>query len=170
MGGPGRPGQGLVHNVDAQYRGAHSENIYVCGSTAIVEHSTLFNESDETSLVFGDGICGRGNTVSVTNSLLAGGGYMLEPNAKGVSAPVTIADNRVGRCLTSASQDSGGGYVCAGGADSSGYWPRGGHYGISADLGGQATWRNNVWDDSGQGVCSSGKPELARRHRRCAGR
>ena len=84
--------------VDAKYSGAHSENIYICGATAIVDHSTLYNESDETSLIFGDGICGKGNTVSVTNSMLAGGGYMLQPNAKGVSAPVTITGNRVGRC------------------------------------------------------------------------
>jgi hypothetical protein len=143
--------------VDAEYSGAHSENIYICGSTAIVEHSTLYNESDETSLIFGDGICGKGNTVSVIDSMLAGGGFMLEPNAKGVSAPVSITNNRVGRCLTSASQDSGGGYVCSGGADSNGYWPRGGHYGISADLGNSATWSGNVWDDNGQAVCASGR-------------
>jgi hypothetical protein len=148
--------------VDAQYSGAHSENIYICGSTAIVEHSTLYNESDETSLIFGDGICDKGNTVSVTDSMLAGGGYMLEPNAKGVSAPVTIAGNRVGRCLTSPSQDSGGGYVCSGGADAGGYWPRGGHYGISADLGSSASWSGNVWDDNGQAVCANGSPGCGR--------
>ena len=142
--------------VDAEYSGAHSENIYICGQNATVEHSTLYNESDETALIFGDGICGGGNTVSVTDSLLAGGGFMLEPNAKGVSAPVTITNNRVGRCLTSSHQDSGGGYVCSSGADSNGYWPRGGHYGISADLGNSATWSGNVWDDNGQAVCASG--------------
>jgi hypothetical protein len=142
--------------VDAEYGGAHSENIYICGTTASVEHSTLYNESDETSLVFGDGICGRGNTVSVTNSMLAGGGWMLEPNAKGASAPVTITDNRVGRCLTTESKDAWGGYVCSGGADSNGYWPHGGHYGIAADLGNQATWSGNVWDDNGQAVCANG--------------
>ncbi|MGH3521811.1 MAG: hypothetical protein ACRDU4_03045, partial [Mycobacterium sp.] len=142
--------------VDAQYSGAHSENVYICGSSAAVEHSTLYNESDETSLIFGDGICGKGNTVSVINSMLAGGGFMLEPNAKGVSAPVAITGNRVGRCTTSASQDPWGGYVCSGGADSNGYWPRGGHYGISADLGNNATWSGNVWDDNGQAVCANG--------------
>ena len=147
--------------VDAEYSGAHSENIYICGQNATVEHSTLYNESDETALIFGDGICGGGNTVSVTDSLLAGGGFMLEPNAKGVSAPVTITNNRVGRCLTSSHQDSGGGYVCSSGADSNGYWPRGGHYGISADLGNSATWSGNVWDDNGQAVCASGSAGCA---------
>ena len=93
--------------------------------------------------------------------MLAGGGYMLQPNAKGVSAPVTITDNRVGRCLTASHQDSGGGYECAGGADSNGYWPRGGHYGISADLGYNATWSGNVWDDNGQAVCASGRRRRA---------
>jgi len=136
--------------VDAEYSGAHSENIYICGTNAAVEHSTLYNESDETSLIFGDGICGRGNTVSVTNSLLAGGGWMFEPNAKGVSAPVVFTGNRVGRCTTSASQDPWGGYVCSGGADSNGYWPRGGHYGYAADLGSSVTWSGNVWDNDGQ--------------------
>jgi hypothetical protein len=142
--------------VDATYEEAHSENIYLCGSTAIVQHSTLYNESDETSLIFGDGICGRGNTVSVADSMLAGGGYMLEPNAKGVSAPVSIVSNRIGRCLSAPSQDSGGGYVCAGGTDSNGYWPRGGHYGLSADLGDEAAWAGNVWDDNGEPVCANG--------------
>ena len=85
--------------VDAEYSGAHGENIYLYGSTANVQRSTLYNESDETSLIFGDGICGKGNTVTVENSLLAGGGYMLQPNSKGVSAPVRIVGERVGRCL-----------------------------------------------------------------------
>jgi hypothetical protein len=86
---------------------------------------------------------------------------MLEPNAKGASAPVSITNNRVGRCTTSASQDPWGGYVCSGGADSNGYWPRGGHYGISADLGNSATWSGNVWDDNGQAVCASGSAGCA---------
>jgi hypothetical protein len=143
--------------VDAEYPGAHSENVYLCGAGANVQHSTLFNESDETSLIFGDGICGKGNTVTVENSLLAGGGYMLQPNAKGVSAPVKIIGNRVGRCLTTARQDSGGGYVCASGKDANGFWPRGGHYGLDAELGSSATWTGNVWDDNSQPMCPTEK-------------
>ncbi len=143
--------------VDAEYSGAHSENIYLCGGSANVQHSTLYNESDETSLIFGDGICGKGNTVTVENSLLAGGGYMLQPNAKGVSAPVRIVDNRVGRCLTSARQDSGGGYVCSGGTDANGFWPRGGHYGLDTELGNSAVWSGNVWDDNSQPMCANEK-------------
>jgi hypothetical protein len=136
--------------VDAEFNDAHSENIYVCGTTANVDHSTLYNASGETALVYGDGICGRGNAVSITDSLLAGGGYMLEPNAKGATAPVTITGNRLGRCLSPEHQDSGGGYACAGGADSNGYWPRGGHYGVATDLGRRAAWSGNVWDDNGR--------------------
>jgi hypothetical protein len=153
--------------VDAEYPEAHSEDIYLCGSYANVQHSTLYNESDETSLIFGDGICDRGNRVTVENSLLAGGGYMLQPNSKGVSAPVRIIGNRVGRCRTGAHQDSGGGYVCAGGADTHGFWPRGGHYGIATELGHEARWWNNVWDDSGHPVCADGRPGCgkAKRHR-----
>jgi hypothetical protein len=143
--------------VDAEYSGAHSENIYLCGASANVQHSTLYNESDETSLIFGDGICGKGNTVTVENSMLAGGGYMLQPNAKGVSAPVKIIGNRVGRCLTTARQDSGGGYVCASGKDANGFWPRGGHYGLDTELGSSATWSGNVWDDNSQPMCANEK-------------
>lgn len=143
--------------VDAGYPGAHSENVYLCGENATVRHSTLFNESDETALIFGDGICGRGNRVTVEDSLLAGGGYMLQPNAKGVSAPVKILDNRLARCRTRSRQDSGGGYVCNSGIDERGFWPRGGHYGIATDLGHEARWWNNVWDDTGRPVCPNGR-------------
>jgi hypothetical protein len=143
--------------VDAEYPAAHSENIYLCGGYATVLHSTLFNESDETSLIFGDGICGKGNTVTVENSLLAGGGYMLQPNSKGVSAPVKIIGNRVGRCLTATHQDNGGGYVCANGKDTNGFWPRGGHYGLDTELGNSATWTGNVWDDNSQPMCPTEK-------------
>lgn len=144
--------------VDAGYPGAHSENVYLCGRRADVRHSTLLNDSDETALIFGDGICGRGNRVTVENSLLAGGGYMLQPNSKGVSAPVKILDNRIARCRSRTHQDSGGGYVCDGGADEHGFWPRGGHYGIATELGHEARWRNNVWDATGRPVCPDGRP------------
>jgi hypothetical protein len=144
--------------VDAEYPGAHSEDIYLCGASANVQHSTLYNESDETSLIFGDGICGAGNAVTVENSLLAGGGYMLQPNAKGVSAPVRIVGNRVGRCLSAARQDSGGGYVCANGKDANGFWPRGGHYGLDTELGNSATWTGNVWDNNSQPMCANEGP------------
>jgi hypothetical protein len=143
--------------VDAEYPAAHSENIYLCGGTANVQHSTLYNESGETSLIFGDGICGKGNTVTVENSLLAGGGYMLQPNSKGVSAPVRIVNNRVGRCVTAAHQDSGGGYVCASGKDANGFWPRGGQYGLDTELGSSAVWSGNVWDDNSQPMCPTEK-------------
>jgi hypothetical protein len=157
--------------VDAEYPEAHSEDIYLCGSYANVQHSTLYNESDETSLIFGDGICGSGNRVTVENSMLAGGGYMLQPNSKGVSAPVRIINNRVGRCRSQTHQDSGGGYVCDGGTDDHGFWPRGGHYGIATELGHEARWWNNVWDDSNRPVCADGspgcgKPPHRKRHHR----
>jgi hypothetical protein len=148
--------------VDAEYPGAHSEDIYICGANATVKNSTLLNESGETSLIFGDGICGKGNRVTVEDSLLAGGGYMLQPNSKGVSAPVRIVDNRVGRCRTKTHQDSGGGYVCNGGTDEHGFWPRGGHYGIATELGQNAEWWGNVWDDTGRPVCSTGRPGCAK--------
>jgi hypothetical protein len=126
--------------VDAAYPDAHNENIYLCGAGATVRHSTLFNQADQTALIFGDGICGKGNRVRVEDSLLAGGGYMLQANSKGVSAPVKIIGNRLARCRTKIHRDSGGGYVCNGGTDDQGFWPKGGHYGIATELGGEARW------------------------------
>jgi hypothetical protein len=145
--------------IDATYSGAHSENIYVCGTTANVYHSTLYNESDETALVYGDGICGRGNTVSVTNSLLAGGGYSIEPQAKGVGGGTTVVTgNRFARVVCPETQASWGGWVCNGPVtDANGFFPRSGNYGYATDLGGNVTWSGNVWDDNGQAIRANAK-------------
>jgi hypothetical protein len=144
--------------IDATYGGAHSENIYVCGAAVNVDHSTLYNESGETALVYGDGICGRGNIVSITNSLLAGGGYSIEPQAKGVGGGTTVVTgNHFARVVCPERQASWGGWVCDGPVTNpNGYFPRSGNYGHATDLGSNVTWSGNIWDDNGQPVCANG--------------
>jgi hypothetical protein len=136
--------------VSSIYSGAHAEDIYICSDTVNVDHSTLINEQGQTATVFGDTICGGGNHFTVTNSLLAGGGYVLYPQANGSSpsgAQTTITGNHIARCLTKEVVNSSGDHLCSGGADSSGYFPNGGKYGVGAYFSGTLTWSGNVWDD-----------------------
>ncbi len=154
--------------VDAAYSGSHDEDIYVCGTTVDVGHSTLINTHQQTATVFGDTICG-GNDFTVTDSLLAGGGYVVYPQANS-SSPVgttRIAGNRFGRCQTSAVYNPGsGGTSCSGGGDTFGYYPLGGYYGLAAYTysGPGHVWEDNVWDDSSQPVCDDGRPGCGSPH------
>jgi hypothetical protein len=147
--------------VDAAYSGSHDEDIYVCGTTVNVDHSTLVNTHQQTATVFGDTICG-GNDFTVTNSLLAGGGFVLysQANSRSEVGSTNISGNRIARCKTSLLYNSGsGGTACSGGADSFGYYPLGGYYGVAAYTysGPDQIWRNNVWDDNSQPLCDNGK-------------
>jgi hypothetical protein len=148
--------------VDAAYSGSHDEDIYVCGTTVNVDHSTLINTHQQTATVFGDTICG-GNNFTVTDSLLAGGGFVLYPQANSSSetGSTNISGNRIARCRTAAVYNPGsGGTACSGGADSFGYYPLGGYYGVAAYAysGPDQIWTNNVWDDSSQPICDDGRP------------
>ena len=148
--------------VDAAYSGSHDEDIYVCGTSVDVDHSTLVNTHQQTATVFGDTICG-GNDFTVTDSLLAGGGYVLYPQANSSSetGSTLISGNRIARCKTTAVYNPGsGGTACSGGGDSFGYYPLGGYYGIAAYTysGPDQIWENNVWDDSSQPICDDGRP------------
>jgi hypothetical protein len=148
--------------VDAAYSGSHDEDIYVCGDRVEVDHSTLINTHQQTATVFGDTICGP-NDFTVTNSLLAGGGFLVYPQANSSSETGTtnVSGNRFARCTTGIVYDAGsGGRTCSGGADSFGYYPLGGYYGVAAYnyAGPDHVWANNVWDDSGQPVCDDGTP------------
>jgi hypothetical protein len=148
--------------VDAAYDGSHDEDIYVCGTTVDVDHSTLINTHQQTATVFGDTICG-GNDFTVTDSLLAGGGFVLYPqaNSSTETGSTYISGNRIARCRSTAIYNpSSGGTACSGGADSFGYFPKGGYYGVSAYTysGPDQIWAGNVWDDSGQPICEGGEP------------
>lgn len=148
--------------VSSIYAGAHAEDIYICSDEVDVGHSTLLNEQNQTATVFGDTICGAGNDFVVTDSLLAGGGYVLYPQANSSSAvgSTRIAGNRFGRCATSPVYNPGsGGTACGGGGDSSGIFPFGGYYGLAAYAysGPDQIWEGNVWDDDSQPVCADGR-------------
>jgi hypothetical protein len=147
----------------------HYEDVYCSDGTVSLNHDTLLNPESQVATVFCDTGGGGGgpcdNHVSVTNSLLGGGGYTLYTcgNASSVgSSTMNISGNRFTRCTTGpiTFNSSSGGYACGGatdvtigsGGDSHGFWPRGGYFGVSsmtycppADA---QTWSSNVWDDS----------------------
>lgn len=150
----------------------HIEDVYCDDGTITAKHDTLLNPQNSVAEVFCDTNDGRGgacsNHVSVSNSLLAGGGFLLYAcgNSSSVgSSTMSITDNRFGRCITPPfKQIADGGWNCQGstaeaigsGADSSGYWPYGGHYGLSSYTycppAGGLTWSGNVWDDNNASV------------------
>ncbi len=145
------------------YPGAHVEDIYISDDTVSIDHSVLFNPADQTATVFADVNGGGGgpsdNHVSITNSLLAGAGYTLYPgggSAVGTST-MNVSQNRFARCLSMPKFDQqSGGTACANGADTHGYWPYGGYYGVAAydycpPVPGQ-TWSSNVWDDDSSAI------------------
>ena len=150
--------------VDAAYSGSHDEIIYVCSTTVKVEHSTLINQHGQTATVFGDTICGGGNTFTVTDSLLAGGGYIVYPqaNTTGSGGSTNVSGNRIARCTTQEVVNSSGDHLCQGGTDEFGLFPNGGKYGYcSGSSSGCAGFSNNVWDNNGaciEGSCSTSPP------------
>jgi hypothetical protein len=150
----------------------HYEDVYCNNTTITMNHDTALNPEEQVATVFCDTNDGGGgpcsNHVTVSNSLLAGGGYTVYAcgNASSVgSSTMNITGNRFVRCLTRPlRQTADGGWDCQGntgesigsGADSHGYWPYGGHYGVDSGtycprVSGQ-TWSSNVWDDSSAGV------------------
>ncbi|HEX3976162.1 MAG TPA: hypothetical protein VHW96_07835 [Solirubrobacteraceae bacterium] len=150
----------------------HLEDIYCTDGTVTANHDTLLNTYNSVATLFCDTNGGRGGTcdnhITMTNNLLAGGGFIVYVcgNATSVgSGTMNISNNRIARCVTGPfTQASDGGFDCAGskstaagsGADQFGYWPRGGHYGVDSytycpPVAG-ATWSKNVWDDNSASV------------------
>jgi hypothetical protein len=133
---------------------AHIEDIYVSDDTVSVDHSVLFNPSGQTATIFMDTSSDVGDDhLTLTNSLVAGGGWTLYPSAKSTSvgtATMNVSNNRFARCLGTPDFD-GSGTTCKGGPDMHGYYPNCGYYGVAADdycppIAGQV-WSGNVWDD-----------------------
>ena len=74
----------------------HYEDIYASNGTSFTaNHDTLFNIENQTAVFFQEGYKNSGAVASVTNSFLAGGGYMLHP-----VGTVTFTGDRFARCLT----------------------------------------------------------------------
>lgn len=145
--------------------GAHDEAVYNSDGTNMLSHDTLLNPNMQTAVFFGDtgGGCfckAADNHTTITNSLLAGGGWTIYAasgsNCTGCgvgSSTLVVTNNRFARCGTAYvfNSQTGGG-SCSGGQDKFGYWPGGGYFGVLANaycgLPGQV-WVGNVWDDSG---------------------
>jgi hypothetical protein len=156
-------------DVSATLRGEHYEDWYFSDGTISADHDVFINPQEQTAEIFGDTHGGNGgaadNHVTITDSLLAGGGYMLYPNSdnSGVGAStMDISGNRFARCSGAPIDNRRtGGQSCAGGSDRSGIWPHGGYFGVSYPTGTFCTgsdqiWEHNTWDDSGTEVrCQS---------------
>jgi len=137
----------------------HLENIYLDDASLRIVHNTLLNQSPQTANIFGnthngtDGACE--NQLTIDRNLLAGGGFSIYPCAHGTSVGSSssqITNNRFARCKTAQYQGGGGTWLCTGGADAFGYYPRGGSFGyLAASYCGKSaahTWSGNVWDDN----------------------
>jgi hypothetical protein len=145
----------------------HVENVYFDDGTFTANHVTLLNPIGQTAVIFGNVNGGSGgacqNHLTVTNSLLAGGGYTIYPCGNGTgagSSSTVITGNHFARCGTKEVSGGGGTWVCQGGADANGYYPGGGDYGLEA-YGFGGTWSANVWDDTLAAVCSDGSAGCA---------
>ena len=111
----------------------HYEDIYYGGGAGplIVNHNTMLNPQGQTAIVFASVDFGDQTTLTITNNLMAGGGYMIYGGGSGsggkVVGPVTITGNRFSRK----------------------YYPEGGYYGVASYLEDSVTsWSGNVWDET----------------------
>ncbi|MGN6870632.1 MAG: hypothetical protein ACTHMY_19750 [Solirubrobacteraceae bacterium] len=155
--------------------GSHSEDIYesqVAGIT--IDHNTLLNPFDQTAEIFGDTLgqpCQ--NQFTITNNLMAGGGYILYSCSSASSvgtSKLIFTGNDIARCGGTSTFDSAlGGHYCGStapsttnsnavgaGGDSHGEWPQGGFFGLGDYIycsgGGGVTWSGNFWDDNGAAI------------------
>lgn len=144
----------------------HREAVYCNSGSFTGVHNTMLNPSDQTAAVFCDTNLGGGgsctNQVTLENSLLAGGGYVIyacgNSSSSGTSR-MTITGNDFARCgKRTTYQPRSGGRTC-GPADAPstnrrGYWPLGGYFGVAdaTYCRGGGNWSANYWDDNGSPV------------------
>lgn len=143
----------------------HREAVYCDSGSFTARHDTLLDPVDETAALFCNVNNGSGgpcaNRITLTQSLLAGGSWVIIPCAHGTgvgTSRMTVVGNDVARCgIRSIYQPATGGSTC-GTADRPatnrrGYWPQGGYFG-AVDAAycpptvGQK-WAHNFWDDTG---------------------
>jgi hypothetical protein len=145
---------------------AHAEDWWFDGGTVEANDDTLLNPSKQTAVIFaesGGGSCENHETV--TDSLLAGGGYMfyLCTHSTGAgSSSIAIKDNRFARILCAKKKiedyEGRGGFGCSPegsyfsyGEGTGGYFPRGGFFGLVYEGEGiydsGAGWEGNYWDN-----------------------
>jgi len=117
------------------------------GDPSILDHNTILNPVAQTAVVSFFNDFGGIGSVEVTNNLMAGGGYIMYGGAKNgtstVTGPIIVRDNRIARSAGST-------------ADSHGYYPDGGSFGLWAEFNSAVTTScDNVWDDDSS---STGNP------------
>ena len=100
------------------------------GGSLTINHDTLLNPHDQTAAVFTQCTFGDVSSLTIENSLVAGGGYVLygptSDSCGSGTGPESVTDNRFSRI----------------------YFPDGGQYGIDAYFPKGTTWSGNVWDDT----------------------
>jgi hypothetical protein len=135
LNGPGTIAESFF-DVTAVISGEHYEDIYYGGGEGplIVEHDTLLNPQGQTATVFASTDFGDQTTVTISDNLLAGGGYTLYGGTScttgecgAVKGPFTVTGNRF----------------------SDKYYPESGYYGVGAYFDAAVTtWSGNFWDST----------------------
>jgi hypothetical protein len=155
----------LASVVNGVQEYAHVEDIECSDGTYNITHNTLFNNQDQTAVIFCDTHNGQGgacdNHLTVSDNFMVGGDYTIQPcgNATSIgTSTISITDNRFARCLGSTTDGSDGTTICSGltvgTSDGHGYYPNDGSYGPASQFytGTGWTWSGNYWDDNLQPV------------------
>jgi hypothetical protein len=133
LAGPMNLSDTFINESDATIPQEHYEDIYYGGGAGplIINHNTMLNQQGQTAVVFASVDFGNQTTLTITNNLMAGGGYMIYGGGSGsggkVVGPVTITGNRF----------------------SKEFYPNGGSYGVAAYMNDAVTsWSGNIWDET----------------------
>ncbi len=133
LAGPMNLSNSFINESGATIPQEHYEDIYYGGGGGplIVNHNTMLNQQGQTAVVFASVDFGNQTTLTITNNLMAGGGYTIYGGGSGsggkVVGPVTITGNRFSRE----------------------FYPNGGSYGVAAYMNEAVTsWSGNVWDET----------------------
>lgn len=120
---------------NANIAGGHYECVYNGGGRVMMDHDVLLNTHDQTAAVFVESYFDNLSGVEVSNSMLAGGDYCIYGGSQGNNGfrnlgPETVQGNRFSRL----------------------YLSNCGQFGTAAYMPPSATWRDNIWDDTGRAV------------------
>ena len=133
LAGPMNLSNSFINESGATIPQEHYEDIYYGGGGGplIVNHNTMLNQQGQTAVVFASVDFGNQTTLTITNNLMAGGGYMIYGGGSGsggkVVGPVTITGNRFSRE----------------------FYPNGGYYGVASYMNeAVTTWSGNMWDET----------------------
>jgi hypothetical protein len=162
----------VIANGRAAASGVHTEDWWFDNNTITANDDTLLNPSKQTAVIFAEASGACENHEKVTNSLIAGGGFMFYfcTHASSIGkSTIEIKNNRFARrvCAKATVEDvqGRGGWECSGspneeanyldaGEGTDAFYPRGGFFGVASESPetfpshGGAGWEGNYWDDS----------------------